>query len=226
VTNWSGLKTIRIAIADDHPLFREALRGVLAGAPGFAVVGEASDGQAALELCARERPHLLLLDVVMPRADGYDVLARLPAVSPDTRALVFTGYLERRFEEKVLAAGARGFLGKDAPAATILKAVRAVADGEVWATREGTRRTLGRTRVAGEGRLFGGLTPREHEILRLLGRGLSTKPIAQRTGLSEKTVSVHISHLVEKLGVRSRVQAALLARQYADLEPLEEREAR
>jgi DNA-binding NarL/FixJ family response regulator len=84
------------------------------------------------------------------------------------------------------------------------------------------------TRPAGEGRLFGALTPREREILGMLGRGWATKPIAGRTGVSEKTVSVHIAHIVEKLGVRSRVQAALLARQYADLEPeglLEDREA-
>jgi DNA-binding NarL/FixJ family response regulator len=200
---------------------------VLAGSNGLTVVGEASDGEQALALCAREKPHLLLLDVVMPRVDGYEVLARLPAVSPETRVLVFTGYLGRRFEEKVLAAGAKGFLGKDAPADTILKAVRAVADGEVWATRGTTRRMLDRNRPAGEGRLFGALTPREREILGMLGRGWSTKPIAGRTGLAEKTVSVHIAHIVEKLGVRSRVQAALLARQYADLEPeglLEDRE--
>lgn len=213
------MKTIRIVLADDHPLFREAVRGVLAGSPGLAVVGEAGDGEEALALCAREKPEVLVLDAVMPRVSGYEVLERLPAASPATRALVFTGHLERRFEEKALAAGAKGFLGKDATAEVILRAVRAVAAGEAWATREGTRHLLGRVRTAGDGRLFGALTPREREILGMLGRGWSTKPIASRTGLSEKTVSVHITHVIAKLGVRSRIQAALLARQYADLEP-------
>ena len=213
------MKTIRIVIADDHPLFREAIRGVLAGAPGLAVVGEAGNGQEALDLCAREKPHLLLLDAVMPRVGGYEVLERLPAASPATRALVFTGYLGRRFEDKALAAGAKGFLGKDAPAEVILRAVRAVANGEVWATGEGTKHLLGRVASAGNGRLFDSLTPREREILGMLGRGWSTKQIATRTKLSEKTVSVHVSRVIEKLGVRSRIQAALLARQYADLEP-------
>jgi DNA-binding NarL/FixJ family response regulator len=222
------LKTIRIVIADDHPLFREALRGVLAGSPGLVVVGEAADGKEALALCAREKPQILILDAFMPRVSGYEVLERLPAASPATRVLIFTGYLEGRFEEKTLAAGAKGFLGKDAPAEVILRAVRAVADGEVWATRVGTRRLLGRVGSTGDGRLFSALTPREREILGMLGRGWSTKPIASRTGLSEKTVSVHISHVIEKLGVRGRIQAALLARQYADLEPeglLEDKEA-
>jgi DNA-binding NarL/FixJ family response regulator len=213
------VETTRIVIADDHPLFREALFGVLKGSPGLVVVGEAADGQEALELCARAKPDLLLLDVLMPRLNGYEVLERLPATSPATQVLVFTGYLERRYEEKVLAAGAKGFLGKDAPADVIVRAVRAVAGGEVWATRGGTRRLLGRVSSTGDGRLFGALTPREREMLGMLGRGWSTKAIASRTGLSEKTVSVHIAHVIEKLGVRSRIQAALLARQYADLEP-------
>ena len=214
-----GSKTIRIVIADDHPVFRQALRGVLAGSPDLVVVGEAGDGEEALALCARERPHLLLLDAVMPRVSGYDVLERLPAVSPETRVLVVTGYFERKFEQKALAAGAKGFLGKDATAEVILRAVRAVTEGEVWATRQGTRRLLGRVRSARDGHLFGALTPREREILRTLGRGWGTKPIASRTGLSEKTVSVHITHVIAKLGVHSRIQAALLARQYTDLEP-------
>jgi len=213
------LKTIRIVIADDHPLFREALRGVLAGSSGLLVVGEAADGQEALALCAREKPDLLLLDAVMPRVGGYEVLERLPNVSPQTRVLVFTGYLERKPEEKALALGAKGFLGKDAPAAVILRAVRAVGNGEVWATRHETEKLLGRVRSAEEGRLFGALTPREREILGMLGRGWGTKAIASRTKLSEKTVSVHVSRVIEKLGVRSRIQAALLARQYADLDP-------
>ncbi len=208
-----------VAVVDDHPIFRDGLKRLIAATPGLRFAGEAADGQEALELCAREKPAVLLLDVMMPRSDGFSVLEQLPALSPATRVLVVTGFMERAFEERALASGARGFLEKDASVETILKAIRAVAAGEVWATRTSTRRLLGRVRPAGDGRLFGALTPRERGILGLLGQGLSTKPIASRTGLSEKTVSAHIARVIEKLGVRSRVQAALLARQYADLEP-------
>lgn len=208
-----------VAVADDHPIFRDGLKRVIATAPGLRFAGEARDGQEALELCAREKPTVLLLDVMMPRGNGFEVLERLPSVSPKTRALVVSGYMERRFEERALAAGARGFLDKDASVATILMAVRAVAAGEVWATRTGTRRLLARYQPAGEGRLFGTLTPREREILGMLGRGWSTKAIASRAKLSEKTVSVHVGRVIQKLGVKNRIQAALLARQYADLEP-------
>jgi DNA-binding NarL/FixJ family response regulator len=224
----AGLNVTSVAIADDHPLFRDGLRRVIATGTGLRFVGEAADGQEALELCAREKPTVLLLDVMMPRCNGYAVLEQLPAVSPKTRALIVSGYMGRASEERALASGARGFLEKDAPLPTILKAIRAVAAGEVWASREGTFRVLLRPAPGRDGRLFGSLSPREREILGMLGRGWSTKPIASRTGLSEKTVSVHISHVIEKLGVRGRIQAALLARQYADLEPeglLEDKEA-
>jgi two-component system, NarL family, nitrate/nitrite response regulator NarL len=224
----AGLNVTSVAIADDHPLFRDGLRRVIATGPGLRFVGEAGDGQEALELCSREKPTVLLLDIMMPRCNGYAVLEQLPVVSPDTRALVVSGYMERAREERALASGARGFLDKDASVQTIVKAIRAVAAGEVWATRKGAYQSFRRSAPGRDDRLFGSLSPREREILGMLGRGWSTKPIASRTGLSEKTVSAHIAHVLEKLEVRSRLQAALLARQYADLEPeglLEDTEA-
>jgi DNA-binding NarL/FixJ family response regulator len=208
---------VRVAIADDHPLFREGLRKAISTDPAMFLVGEAADGQEALALCAREAPRVLLLDIAMPRCNGYGVLEQLFRVSPETRALIITAYAERSFEEKALAAGAAGFVQKDASVTTILKAIRSVADGELWATRAGTSRVLRRRDSKGEDRLFGALTSREREILALLGHGLRSRQIALRTGLSERTVSVHVANLTQKLGVRSRVEAALLARQYADL---------
>jgi DNA-binding NarL/FixJ family response regulator len=206
-------------VADDHPLFREGLRKAISTEPTLLLVGEAADGQEALALCAREAPRVLLLDIAMPRCDGYGVLEQLSRVSPDTRALIITAYAERAFEEKALAAGAAGFVQKDASISTILQAIRAVARGEVWASRAASFQVLRRSDSKGEDRVFGRLTAREREILGLLGQGLRSGQIAARTGLSERTVSVHVGNLIQKLGVRSRVEAALLARQYADLGP-------
>jgi len=206
-------------VADDHPLFREGLRKAISTEPTLLLVGEASDGQEALALCARETPRVLLLDIAMPRCDGYGVLEQLSRVSPETRALIITAHAERAFEEKALAKGAAGFVQKDASVSSILQAIRAVAQGEVWASRAASFRMLRRHDSRGEDRLFGRLTAREREILGLLGQGLRSRQIAVRTGLSERTVAVHVSNLIQKLGVRSRVEAALLARQYADLGP-------
>jgi DNA-binding NarL/FixJ family response regulator len=202
---------IRIAVADDHPLFREGLRKALSVGTDLVLVGEASDGQAALELCGRERPHLLILDLTMPRCDGFGVLEQLHRVSPDTRALVLTVHLERRYEEESLAAGAGGFLQKDAPVSTILKAVRAVASGQSWASRRSASLVLQNAETAGPREV---LTGREREVLALLGQGLKNQEIAQKISLSQKTVATHVGSLIAKLGVRSRVEAALLASRY------------
>jgi len=206
-------------VADDHPLFREGLRRAISTEPTLLLVGEASDGQEALVLCGREKPRVLLLDIAMPRCDGYGGLEQLSRVSPDTRALIITAYAERAFEEKALAAGAAGFVQKDVSISTILQAIRAVARGEVWASRAASFRVLRGRDSSAEDRVFGRLTAREREILGLLGQGLRSREIAVRAGLSERTVSVHVGNLIQKLGVRSRVEAALLARQYADLGP-------
>lgn len=204
---------IRIAVADDHPLFREGLRKALSVGTDLVLVGEASDGQAALELCGRVRPDLLILDLTMPRCDGFGVLEQLHRVSPDTRALVLTVHLERKYEDESLAAGAGGFLQKDAPVSTILKAVRAVAGGQSWASRRSASRVLKNAETAGPREV---LTSREREVLALLGRGLKNQEIARQIGLSQKTVATHVGSLLAKLGVRSRVEAALLASRYTN----------
>ncbi len=201
---------LRIVIADDHPLFREGLRKALSTAPDFRLVGEASDGESALELCGSEQPDVLVLDLTMPRCNGFGVLDRLPKLSPGTHAVVLTGRLEREFEERALRAGARGFLHKDSSVDRILKAIRAVAGGEVWASRRGFSRLLSSGPASVDP--FESLTPREGEILDLLGRGMMNREIASKMTLSEKTVASHIAAVVGKLGVRGRVDAALMAR--------------
>ena len=202
---------IRVLIADDHPLFREGLRKALSMGPDLKVVGEAPDGLAALDMAARERPDVLVLDLTMPRCDGFGVLEQLGRFSPHTRALVLTVHLERDFEERALASGARGFVQKDSSVEVILKAVRSVAAGDIWASRRHASVALAGAPPAEP---LESLTPRERGILALLGRGMMNREIANKTGLSEKTVASHVSSLIAKLGVRGRVEAALMARRW------------
>jgi DNA-binding NarL/FixJ family response regulator len=210
---------IRVVIADDHPLFREGLRKALSMDPELRLVGEAVNGDECLAICGREHPDVLILDVTMPQCDGFGVLERLPRTAPTTRAVVLTVHLERSFEERALAAGARGFLQKGSSASMILQAVRAVAAGQIWATRVGTAQVLAGSPVV---EVMSSLTSREREVFSFLGRGLMNREIAQETGLSEKTIASHVASLISKLGVRGRVAAALLARRYIDgLAPME-----
>lgn len=205
---------IRVAIADDHPLFREGLRKALSMSAELQLVGEAADGKAALLLVEREKPDILILDLTMPRCDGFGVLEQLAGVAPQTRALVLTAHLEREFEERAVASGARGFLHKDSSVAVILRAIRAVAGGGIWASRMATSAVLSRAAAAAP---LDSLTARERGILGLLGRGMMNREIASKTGLSEKTVASHVASVIGKLGLRGRVEAALLARRYGDL---------
>ena len=214
---------IKVALADDHPLFREGLGKALSMAADISVVGEAADGEAALELCRRETPDVLILDVSMPRCDGFGVLDQLSRVSPRTRAIVLTVHLEREIEERALSGGARGFLQKDSSAQTIVRAVRAVFDGQVWASRFASSRLLA---SSGPRTALDTLTARENEMLAYLGRGLMNREIADKTELSEKTVASHIASLVGKLGVRGRLEAAILARRHARTRPTRKRESR
>lgn len=206
---------IRVAIADDHPVFREGLRKAIATARDIVLAGEARDGHEALQLCTREKPDLLVVDLAMPRCDGFGVLEQLFRVSPKTRALVLTAHATRAFEERSLAAGASGFLQKDSSVATILKAMRAVSAGEVWASRIGASNVLSSRSRRKSSSVLPALTKREEEILILLGQGMRNREIARQTGVSEKTIATHLVNLTEKLGVRSRLEAALLGRKYA-----------
>src|SRR5262249_33138900 len=168
---------IRVAIADDHPLFREGLRKALSMGPDLQLVGEAADGEAALALSAREKPDVLVFDLTMPRCDGVGVLEELPRGSPQTRALVLSGPSERDFEERALTSGARGFLQKDSSVEVILKAVRSVAAGQIWASRRGASAVLSSSFSEGP---LEALTPRERSILALLGRGMMNREIANK----------------------------------------------
>jgi DNA-binding NarL/FixJ family response regulator len=209
---------IRVAIADDHAVIRAGVRAALSLGPDTALVGEASDGKEALQVCAREQPDVLLLDLMMPGGDGYTVLQRLPELCPGTRVLILSMHDTGEHKERSLSEGARGFLSKDVSPITILKAIRSVAAGEIWAGRLTTSNVLGSraTEVSESGR--SPLTSREREVLGLLARGLRNREIAHELGSSEKTIASQVSTVVQKLGVRSRVEAALVGRRLAEEE--------
>ena len=205
---------IRVAVADDHPLFREGLRKAISLGADLQLIGEATDGEDALRICAELKPDVLVLDLTMPRCDGFGGLEQIKHIAPSTRVLVLTAPLEREYEQRALSAGARAFLQKDGSVAVILKAIRAVAAGEVWASRLGSAQALA---SLPPDHPLSRLTARERGVLALLGRGMMSREVAAKTGLSEKTVASHIASLIGKLGVRGRVDAALIARRYAAL---------
>ena len=204
---------IRVAIADDHALFREGLRALLDLQDDIEVVGEAGDGVTALDLVTRVRPDVLLLDVEMPRLDGIEVAARIASqAAQTTRVLMLTTFDRDELVFRALRAGASGFLLKDVPRSQLLHGIRTVAAGDELLAPAVTRRLVERflRSPSGTGALDR-LSEREREVLRLVGRGLSNKEIADRLTLGEATVKTHVGNVFAKCGLRDRAQAVVLA---------------
>jgi len=186
-------------IAEDHPPVLDALARVLAGS-GVEVVGAARTGEEALALVRSRRPDVALLDVRLPGLSGVDALRRIRLVSPETRVALYTGYSDAPLLREGLAAGARGVVLKESPVDEIVRAVRAVAAGEVYVDAAASR-------LLGGGDPESVLTPREREVLRLLAGGLDTEETARRLSISTHTLRTHIRNAMGKLGVRTRPQA-------------------
>jgi DNA-binding NarL/FixJ family response regulator len=208
---------IRVLLADDHELMRHGLRGMLGAQPDIEVVAEAADGAAAVDEAIRVRPDVVVMDIRMPRLDGIEATKRLVAYDADRfRVLVLTTFDLDEYVYEALRAGASGFMLKDTPPERLVDAVRTVAAGEALLAPAVTRRLIERyVNVGASDQLrrerFGELTEREAEILRLLTRGLSNAEVGAQLFLSEATVKTHVTRVLQKLGVRDRVQAVVLA---------------
>jgi DNA-binding NarL/FixJ family response regulator len=207
---------IRILIADDQALVRGGLRMILDSQADLEVVGEAADGREALALAGELAPDLVLMDVRMPSLDGLDATRRLLGGSADApKVVVLTTFDSDEYLYDAIRAGASGFLLKSAPPETLVQGVRAVMAGDALLDREITRRLLERfVHRAPPGRAapeIEDLTPREREVLRLIGEGRSNAEIATDLFLSETTVKTHVNHILTKLRLRDRVQAVALA---------------
>jgi DNA-binding NarL/FixJ family response regulator len=200
---------IRVALADDHRVVRVGLEQLLGTFDDVQLVGSADGGEAAVDLCAAEHPHVLLLDLQMPGVDGIEATGRVRDVSPDTRIVVFTSFSDRDGIVRALDAGAVGYVLKDAEPGEIHAAIRAAARGEAPLAPRAAAALLEdrRSRATSDVKL----SPREREVLRLVLEGLANKQIARRLGISEKTVKGHLTSLFHRIGVADRTQAALWA---------------
>ncbi len=196
---------VRILVADDHPVVREGLVLVLGTQPDFRVVAEAASGEDAVRLAARERPHVVLMDLEMPGMDGVEAIAALRRDAPEAAVLVFTAF---DADERILAAvraGARGYLLKGAPREEIFQAVRVLRAGGSLLQPVVASRLM--RRMADPD----GLTPRETEVLRWLARGLPNKELGERLHISERTVKFHVSSILTKMGASNRTEAVAAA---------------
>jgi DNA-binding NarL/FixJ family response regulator len=204
-----------VGIADDQELVRAGIRTILETESGIVVVGDAADGDEAVALVARELPDVLLLDVQMPHRDGLSAAREIVARHPDTAVLMLTTFDLDEYVYDALRAGAAGFLLKDMPGDEVVTAIRQAARG-----RDGllapalTRRLIERFTSQPARPTVPGLdelTPREVDVLRLIAGGLSNAEIARTLVIGESTVKTHVARLLMKLGLRDRVQAAILA---------------
>ena len=202
---------IRIVVADDHPIVRAGIVGLLEQAPGIEVVGEAADGAEAVELAASEHPDLVLMDLRMPGVDGASATASIVAAGHGTRVLVLTTYETDDHILAAIEAGASGYLLKAAPQAEILAGIRAVAAGETVLAPSIAAKLVSRVRADAASVAPPALSPREHEVLALVAEGRSNPEIARALYIGEATVKTHLLHAFEKLGVNDRTRAVTRA---------------
>jgi DNA-binding NarL/FixJ family response regulator len=196
---------ITVLIVDDHEVVREGLRLSLSRTPHIRVVGEAPDGNAALDLAGRRKPNVVIMDVRMPGMDGLDATKALLEQEPNMSVLIFTAYSERSLLARGLESGAKGYILKEAPHDTLVRAIEKVAGGDSFIDP-----ALMPAFLSGKDR-EDMLTAREREILQLLADGMSNADVAQRLFISQETVKSHVRHILAKLEADTRTHAVAIA---------------
>ncbi|MFI5287481.1 MAG: response regulator [Candidatus Dormibacteria bacterium] len=213
---------IRVLLVDDQPLVRAGLRTLLEDESDIEVVGEAADGDEAVALVGALTPDVVLMDIRMPVVDGIEATKRITAQGSVARIVILTTFDLDEYVFSALRAGASGFMLKDATAEEIVRAIRVARSGDALLAPSVTRRLI--ERFSGhvpkvEGRQLRSLTEREREVLLLVARGMSNTEIARRLFLGETTVKTHVAHMLDKLDLRDRVQAVVLAYESGLIEP-------
>jgi DNA-binding NarL/FixJ family response regulator len=202
---------IRVLIVDDHAVVREGLRTFLELQEGIEVAGEASDGHDAIRAAERLRPDVVLMDLVMPNLDGVGAMRELRQRVPAARVIVLTSFLDDERLLPAIRAGAAGYLLKNVQPQELARAIRTAAAGEALLDPAVAARLVEALEEDGHDTRADQLTPREREVLVLIGRGYANKRIALELGIAEKTVKTHVGNVLSKLGVSDRTQAALYA---------------
>jgi DNA-binding NarL/FixJ family response regulator len=208
--------SIRVLVADDQSMVRAGFRMLLTGEQDIEVVAEASNGREAVAMAERFHPAVVLMDIRMPEIDGLEATRRILAANHTARILILTTFGLDEYVYEALRAGASGFVLKDDPAEQLIAAVRTVAAGNALLSPAITKRVIRQfTRISRPAppKELGELTERESEILRLIATGLSNAEIGRELYIGETTVKTHVTHILQKLGLRDRVQAVVLAYQ-------------
>jgi len=199
--------SIRIALGEDHRLFRQALRSILEAEPDFEITGEAGTGQGILEMVAREAPNVLLLDIALPDLNGIEVARRISQRHSAVKILALTGFADRAFVEEMIKAGAHGYVVKTSEAEELLKAIRSVAGGRDFLSSEATHALMNRFhREDLSHPPPSSLSPREQQVLKLLAAGLRSSQIADELGISSGTADVHRRHIKKKLKLHTTAE--------------------